>query len=184
MKGRNWQKKTPEQLKKRTLKHANPPVAPNIFVKVEDLQPLRTWSAQRRVPVFVIHVFDQEAFMIGLDQLAAWFDALPRKGQRRTNQQLLSGIFVKSQVYDRTDAQGAREEKLVLMVSPAASLKCGNVSKVKVGAKLATSASRKYTSQVVFTGGRLEPTDEALRVLSAATPIRRTQKTSGGKSRR
>lgn len=112
--------------------------------------------------------------MIGLDQLAAWYDALPATGQRRTNQQLTSGIFVKSQVYDRTDAQGAREEKLVLMVSPAASMKFGDVSDVEVGARLATSASKKYTSQVVFSGGRLVPAVQAREVLSA---------TSGGTQR-
>jgi hypothetical protein len=35
MKGRNWKKKTNAQWEKRPLKHANPPVAPNIFVKEE-----------------------------------------------------------------------------------------------------------------------------------------------------
>jgi hypothetical protein len=56
MKGRNWVKKTQEQWNKRPLKHANPPVAPNIFIKEEDLSPLITWQRRHKIPVVITHV--------------------------------------------------------------------------------------------------------------------------------
>jgi len=167
MGGRNWQKKTDEQWKKRPLKHANPPVAPNIFIKEEDLAPLLTWQTRNKVPVVVTHVFDQEAFAISLNAIRKFetkYSSLQNESQRGL--QVTSGIFKKIQTYDRVDAQGAAEKKAVYCVSPAASIKAANIEQVEVKAQLGISSSKKYVSHVIFAGGKALFTPEYLKLLS------------------
>lgn len=96
MKGRHWKRKTQAQWDKRPLKHANPPVAPNIFIKEEDLKPLLTWQKRSLIPVIVTHVFDQEAFAISLDQIKTFekeYASLQSEARRKL--QVTSGIFKK-----------------------------------------------------------------------------------------
>lgn len=45
--------------------------APTVIIKNEDLEPLQQWEAQRRVPIFVFHVFYDQAYYISL-QRAGW----------------------------------------------------------------------------------------------------------------
>lgn len=166
MKGRNWKKKTGAQWEKRPLKHANPPVAPNIFVKEEDLAPLLTWQKRNRIPIVVTHVFDQEAFAILLNQIQKFetlFASLQTGAQRGL--QVTTGIFKKIQTYDRIDAQGAAEKKAVYCVSPAASVKSADIRNVQVKAQLGVSPSGKYVSHVIFEGGKVSFTPEYLGLL-------------------
>ncbi len=44
---------------------------PIVIIKDEDLEPLQQWEAQRRVPIFVFHVFYDQAYYISL-QRAGW----------------------------------------------------------------------------------------------------------------
>jgi len=44
---------------------------PTVIIKDEDLDPLRHWEAQRRVPIFVFHVFYDQAYYISM-QRARW----------------------------------------------------------------------------------------------------------------
>src|SRR3989344_7175345 len=137
MKGRNWATRPEAKLLARPPKHANPPSAPNVFIKEEDLGRLRKWEERFGVHIIVTHVFDQEAFAIRLDRLYAFDEAL-----RSTDEtggkilQLTQGIFKKIQIYDRSDAQGAREHKVVFCITPATSVFAGIVSGVKVEAQL------------------------------------------------
>lgn len=166
MKGRNWKKKTDAQWEKRPLKHANPPVAPNIFVKEEDLAPLLTWQKRNKIPIVVTHVFDQEAFAISLNQIQKFeilFASLQTEAQRGL--QVTTGIFKKIQTYDRVDAQGAAEKKAVYCVSPAASVKSADIKNVQVKAQLGVSPSGKYVSHVIFEGGKVSFTPEYLELL-------------------
>ncbi len=166
MKGRNWKKKTNAQWEKRPLKHANPPVAPNIFVKEEDLFPLLTWKKRNKIPIVVTHVFDQEAFAISLNQIQKFetlFTSLQSEAQRGL--QITTGIFKKIQTYDRVDAQGAAEKKAVYCVSPAASVKSADIRNVQVKAQLGVSPSCKYVSHVIFEGGKVSFTPEYLELL-------------------
>lgn len=166
MKGRNWKKKTEAQWEKCPLKHANPPVAPNIFVKEEDLSPLLTWQKRNKIPIVVTHVFDQEAFAISLNQIQkfeALFTSLQSEAQRGL--QITTGIFKKIQTYDRVDAQGAAEKKAVYCVSPAASIKSADIKDVQVKAQLGVSPSGKYVSHVIFEGGKVSFTPEYLELL-------------------
>jgi len=168
MKGRNWQRKTLEQWEKRPLKHANPPVAPNIFIKEEDLAPLLTWQKRNKIPVVVTHVFDQEAFAISLNQIRGFeskYVSLQDEAQRGL--QVTSGIFKKIQTYDRVDAQGAAEKKAVYCVSPAASVKAADIKQIKVKAQLGVSSSKKYISHVIFEGGKVLFTPEYLKLLAS-----------------
>jgi hypothetical protein len=166
MKGRGWKKRTEAQWDKRPLKHANPPVAPNIFVKEEDLSPLLAWQKRNKIPIVVTHVFDQEAFAISLDQIQEFetsFASLQAEAQRGL--QVTTGIFKKIQTYDRVDAQGAVEKKAVYCVSPAASVKSADIKNVQVKAQLGVSPSGKYVSHVIFEGGKVSLTPEYLELL-------------------
>ncbi len=157
MKGRHWQKRTPQALARKVPKHANPPTAPNIWVKLEDLPRLRAWQAWFEVPVWIVHVFDQEAFATDLDNIAraetTW--ASLATADQQVVQQLTTGIFRKVQTYDRVDAQGAAERKIVYVVTPAAAMQAGDVSEVEVSAQLGLGASKKYIAHVLFKHGRL-----------------------------
>jgi len=156
MKGRGWKPKTPEQWDKRPLKHANPPTAPNIWVKEEDLERLIAWQTATAVPIVVAHVFDQEAFAIPLRRLEQFEEEYTEKPEDRFKLQVTSGIFKKLQRYDRVDAQGASEQKTVYVTTPAAGMKLGDVQGVDVKTQLDISASKKYVSHTLFSGGKLD----------------------------
>lgn len=168
MKGRNWQCKSPEELARRPRRRAEPPVAPNIWVKMEDLAPLRAWEARFQVPIVITHLFDQEGFAIELSALADFDAEFAKSGGREVELQLTRGIFKKSQTYDRVDAQGARETKLVFVASPAATTPIGNVEDVVVAAQLGISASKKYVAHVLFSGGRITLSEDYLKLIRSA----------------
>jgi hypothetical protein len=162
MKGRDWKPRTPEEWRKRPLKHANPPTAPNIFVKCEDLGPLLEWEEQFGAPTVVVHLFDQEAFAVDLRTVADFDEEYSNRPADQNMLQMTTGIFKSLQPYDRVDAQGAGERKLVFRVAPSAAVKAGDLRGVRVSTQLGISASKKYVSQVLFSGGRLDVTREFL----------------------
>ncbi len=168
MKQRHWEPKTPEQWEKRPLKHANPPTAPNIWVKEEDLAKLVAWAASHRVPILVVHIFNQEGFAITLKEIARFDESYKNAGNdgKRRMLQVTGGIFKKIQNYDRVDAQGAGEQKTVFVVTPAVAIKVGDITGVKVKAQLGVSSSKKYVSHVLFKGGKLEASKEFLELLT------------------
>ncbi len=156
MKQRNWQPRTLEKWQQRPLKRANPPIAPNIFVKEEDIGKLLAWENKFGVPIVVVHLFDQESFAIRLAEVGKFDKRYNSRPSDRVMLQVTTGIFKLSQTYDRVDAQGAREEKVVFRVSPSAAIKVGDVREVKVTAQLGISASKKYVSHVLFTKGKIK----------------------------
>ena len=156
MKQRNWQPRTLEKWQQRPLKRANPPIAPNIFVKEEDIGKLLAWENKFGVPIVVVHLFDQESFAIRLSEVGKFDKRYNSRPSDRVMLQVTTGIFKLSQTYDRVDAQGAREEKVVFRVSPSAAIKVGDVREVKVTAQLGISASKKYVSHVLFTKGKIK----------------------------
>jgi hypothetical protein len=164
-KGRHWIPPSPQRLRTRPRRTATPPTAPTIFVKHEDLGGLVCWEKEFRLPIVVIHLFDQEAFCIPLRAIADFDRAYEANPDGQVQLQLTTGIFRLMQVYERVDAQGARERKLVFRVSPAAAQKVGEVLDVRVTAQLGVSASKKYVAHVLFEGGRLQVTDEFLQFL-------------------
>lgn len=166
MGGREWQRRTVDQLTKRVYKHANPPTAPNIFVKDQDLAPLLAWEGGVGVPIVVVHVFDQEAFSIPLKAVENLRKMLVANPTQRINLQLGTGMFLKTQRYDRTDAQGAFEEKEVFCIHPCAATRVGAVENVKVTSKVLLSSSKKYVAHVLFTGGKIDFDDEFLRSIT------------------
>ncbi|MBB3896608.1 hypothetical protein [Roseococcus suduntuyensis] len=132
------------------------PVAPNIFVKDEDLGRLEKWSALNCVPIIVAHIFDQEAFLFplaGILEFRTIFVTLDRRGQFNLQRGL--GVFFKEQNYGRVDAEQAAERKWVYCIHPLASLKLADVVEVEIGAQWALSSGKKYVSNVVFSNGSL-----------------------------
>lgn len=165
MKDRNWEPRTVERWNQRPLKRANPPTAPNVIVKEEDLPKLLEWQESTNVPIVVVHLFDQESFAITLDALHNFNERYEKHPAEQTRQQMTSGIFKTVQTYDRVDAQGAAEKKTIFRVTPAAAVKVGNLEGVKVDSQLDVSSSKKYVTHPIFSGGRLEVSDEFLRLL-------------------
>jgi hypothetical protein len=162
MAGRDWKPRTVEHWERRPLKHANPPTAPNIWVKEEDLEKLLTWERMFNVPIVVVHIFDQEAFAIPLKRIAEFDEQIKRMPSKKVMLQVTTGIFTKVQSYDRVDAQGAGEQKPVFIVTPATAIKAGDVKDVVVGTQLGVSSSKKYVSHTLFSGGRFEASKEFL----------------------
>ena len=165
MKGRDWKRKSPDELARRPRKQAKPPVAPNIWIKDEDLAPLHRWQEMMGIPIVVCHLFDQEAFAVTLADVVGLSRKLSRRPAAAIAIQLSTGIFRKTQTYDRVDAQGAREHKDVFVVTPAAAVRAGIVRDVRVESQLGLSASKKYVAHVLFTGGRIEFDEEFVKLV-------------------
>jgi hypothetical protein len=169
MKGRNWKPKSEEAWNKRPLKHANPPTAPNIWVKEEDLGKLLGWQNALGVHIVVAHVFDQEAFAVSLNAIASFNETLIANLRNSNKLQMTRGIFKKVQAYDRVDAQGAGEKKTVFVVTPFVATKVGDIQNVNVHAQLGVSASKKYVTHPVFSDGEFVISDEFVNLLLTPT---------------
>jgi len=167
MKGRFWKPKTAEQWERRPLKNASPPIAPNIWVKDEDLSRLNGWENEFGVPILIAHLFDQEGFAVALKAVNKFNDKFSEVGCDQVRLQMTTGIFKKSQTYDRIDAQGAREQKIVFVSTPAVATKIGDVKDVEVAAQLGVSSSKKYVTHSIFSGGRITFTPEFLSMLTS-----------------
>jgi hypothetical protein len=167
MKGRFWKPKTVGQWERRPLKNANPPIAPNIWVKEEDLSRLNGWESEFGVPILIAHLFDQEGFAVALKAINKFNEKFSEAGCDQIRLQMTTGIFKKSQTYDRTDAQGAREQKIVFVSTPAVAVKIGEIKDVKVAAQLGVSTSKKYVTHSIFSGGRIIFTAEFVAMLTS-----------------
>lgn len=169
MSDRGWQPRTKELIERRQRIAAEPkiPVAPNIWIKDQDLQPLLAWQTLFKVPVLVFHVFDQEAFCVKLDQVEAFRASLTGDPRADSILQQSSGFFTKIQNYDRQDLQAAGERKRVYVVTPAASVKIGDIKNVRIESQLGMSTSMKYVAHVLFAGGELEFTQEFLDTIAS-----------------
>lgn len=166
MRDRNWKPIASEDFDRRPRKRAEPPIAPNVFVKEEDVPRLARWSeCFGECPVVIIHVFDQEAFAVHLRDLQRFWEEWPNDAEQQRKKQLTTGIFYVEQRFDRVDAQGAAETKRVFRVAPAAAILVGDVVGVKVSAQVEVSSSGKYVTQPRFEGGRLVVRDEFLEFL-------------------
>jgi hypothetical protein len=165
MKGRSWKPKTCEEWEHRPLKNANPPTAPNIWVKEEDLSRLNGWSAEFGVPIIIAHLFDQEGFAVPLKTIHEFNEKFCETGCDRIRLQMTTGIFKKTQIYDRSDAQGAREQKIVFVITPAISTKVGDITEVEITVQLGVSTSKKYVTHCIFSGGRILLAAEFLSLL-------------------
>lgn len=156
MKGRHWQKRTPEQLARRPPRVATRPTAPNIWVKEEDLARLQAWERDFGVPIVVAHLFDQEGFAVRFSEVTGFDRRYRENPNDRIRLQLSTGFFKFVQRFSRVDAEGAAEEKTVLVVAPCAATKVGDIKRVRVDAQLGVSASKKYVAHVLFKAGRLQ----------------------------
>lgn len=165
MKGRYWKPKTAEQWAHRPLKNANPPIAPNIWVKEEDLSRLNGWKGEFGVPIVIAHLFDQEGFAVALKAVNEFNQKFDESDCDQVRLQMTAGIFKKTQTYDRIDAQGAREQKIVFITTPAVATKIGAVKDVVIAAQLGVSTSKKYVTHSIFSGGRIALADEFLSLL-------------------
>jgi hypothetical protein len=167
MKDRDWQPRALDRWAQKPLKRANPPTAPNVIVKEEDLPKLLDWRKFTKIPIIIVHLFDQEAFAVSLKTIHDFNKKFESNKADQIKLQVTSGIFKTVQRFDRTDAQGAAEEKTIFRVTPGAGIKVGDLRDVRVEAQLAVSSSKKYVTHPIFSGGRLELSSDFVEFLKA-----------------
>ncbi|MGH9513418.1 MAG: hypothetical protein ACRD2U_14905 [Terriglobales bacterium] len=165
MKDRNWLPRTRERWDKRPLKRASPPTTPNVIVKEEDLPKLVDWQEGTGVPIAVVHLFDQEAFAVSLTTINDFNSLFEEPNSQKIMLQVTSGIFKILQPYNRVDADGAAEKKIIFKVTPSAAVSVGEVKNVMVSAQLGLSASKKYVTHAIFSGGNIEISEEFLKMI-------------------
>ncbi|MGH7942841.1 MAG: hypothetical protein ACREFR_17415 [Limisphaerales bacterium] len=134
-------------------------------MKAEDVDKLLTWQKEFGVPIVIAHLFDQEGFVVGLGELERFRTAYLKDEKSRVHLQITTGIFAKDQRYERVDALGAGEVKPVFIITPAIATRIGKITGVKVNAQLGVSASMKYVSHVIFSGGQIELSPEFIQFL-------------------
>ena len=120
------------------------------------------------MPIVIAHLFDQEGFAVALKAVNEFNQKFCEPGCDQVRLQMTTGIFKKSQTYDRIDAQGAREQKIVFIATPAVATKIGDVQDVNVAAQLGVSTSKKYVTHSIFSGGLIALAPEFLSLLTNA----------------
>jgi hypothetical protein len=105
-------------------------------------------------------LFDQEAFAVKLSTLCEFNLEYGNNPENRLKLQMTTGIFKTLQVYDRVDAQGAAEKKWIFRIPPCSAEKIGDLVDIQVSAQLGVAASKKYVTHAIFSGGKLEVSNE------------------------
>lgn len=147
-------------------------VAPRIWVKEEDSDALLQWTQKFDKLIFVVQVFYDRAYMIGLEKLLARVaqinGAADAREKRRLQKEL--GIIFQQQGYvdSRT---GQASKKLVYTAHHTLGVCFGTVVEEPVAVPEVIKADNgKIMPYVRFRGGRLDMTDEALTVFRQQMP--------------
>lgn len=122
------------------------------------------------MPIVIAHLFDQEGFATLLSRISDFRDRFHRLAAEadRKRAQVTEGIFYLNQRYGREDADGAAEQKAVFVVTPAVATRIGSVLDVRIEAQKDVSASKKYFSRILFSGGRVDLEGSFLALLRQA----------------
>lgn len=139
-------------------------IAPNVWVKEEDIWRLLDWQKVYKKPIYVVQVFYDLAF-------AARFVSMVKKVQRierykdtgyRNVEMKRLGLIIATQKY--TDSRtGVSQEKKVYRVHPAAAIHFGHVvEEPTLEVKVLESEKGKIMPYVHFSGGALNLDKEIL----------------------
>ena len=146
----------------------DPPAAPNVWVKREDLNRLQAWEEKYEIPIIVLHFFNHEAFAVRLSfvrQHLQEISRLARSSRPRANRYMQeNGIYANTHEYIHYLAEGASQEKEVVRVAPFASIKAGDVSDVVIATDVSEQHA-KYVAKIIFRGGRIDYSPDFIELL-------------------
>jgi len=126
--------------------------APTVIIKDQDLAPLRDWQQERNVPIHIWHIFYDLAFGIALDTAVDLITA--------------GNIAPTSQVFQAPGGATTKKTLYKIYYHYAYPLGTAREEADLIAASI-TDKNGHILPYVRFVGGRLEITEDALRVLDA-----------------
>lgn len=121
---------------------------PTIIVKEEDIQPLKNWQNEFKVPIYVVHVFFDRAYFIKFDKI---FDYLKR-----------GDIGFEIQKYTNPDGTPSTPKKII-KVPYVLCKEFGKVKNPKLVPKSFIDKNGKVMTYVTFEGGEIELSEEVFK---------------------
>lgn len=141
------------------------PIAPNIWVKEQDIPGLKVWMYHYRKPVVVVQVFYDAAYAVELADVlakAAHVEASPQSLRAAVSKEI--GVFVRVQKYP--DARGGASTKTVLVTHHSVAVRFGELTSEPVAdARVIMEANGRIMPYVAFSGGALRVTAEGVTML-------------------
>lgn len=138
-------------------------VAPTIWVKEEDREPLQQWSKHFGIPIVVAQIFFDRGYVVELNTVLDDVSRiLAAQGADRTNLQKELGVLITEQSYP--DARtGVPKVKTAYQAHHTRGVCFGiSIEKPHCVAKAKPERNGKIIPYVAFHGGRMEITKEAL----------------------
>jgi signal peptidase I len=156
--------KMPDKDLKLPLPRKSNIIAPNIWVKEEDVERLLSWQQVYKKPVYVVQVFYDLAYAARLENILNKVRKIEetKQGSLRDAEMRRQGLIIATQKY--TDSRtGVSEQKEVYRLHPAAAIPFGSLShEPTLELKVLESKSGKIMPYVHFSGGGLTLTKEIL----------------------
>jgi hypothetical protein len=139
-------------------------IAPNIWVKEEDVEGLLSWQRIYNKPIYVVQVFYDMAYAARLKTILEKVRRIQRYRQMslRNAEMKRCGLIIATQPY--TDSRtGVRQEKEVYRLHPAAAIVFGYLANdPSLEPRVLESKSGKIMPYVHFSGGTLTLSKEIL----------------------
>jgi len=149
--------KMPDKDLKLPLPRKSNIIAPNVWIKAEDVERLLEWQRAYEKPIYVVQVFFDVGYTARLEYILGLVQDIRKyKDEQQMNRQMKRlGLLITTQKY--TDSRtGISEEKEVLRLHPAAATLFGSVSEEpSLEPKVLESKSGKIMPYVYFSGGTL-----------------------------
>lgn len=148
------------------LRNANP-IAPNIWVKEQDLPGLKVWMHHYRKPVVVVQVFFDCAYAVELNAVIESVERLVSVDE--VTRKALSkkiGVFVRVQKYP--DSRGGSSTKTVFVTHHSVAVRFGDLSSEPTAtARVIFEPNGRIMPYVAFSGGTLRVTPDGEGLLHA-----------------
>ena len=146
----------------------NPPSAPNVWIKIEDIPRLCAWQENHGVRIVILHLFNYEAFGVTLSDVhsaSQRIESFAKSSRPRAYRYMReSGFFLKEHNYANNLAQGSSMNKQGILVAPYASTKAADIRDVAVKSEVFEQHA-KYAAKVIFEGGSVKFTPEFMRLI-------------------
>lgn len=156
--------KMPDRNLKLPLPRITNLIAPNIWVKEEDVKGLLKWQRVYNKPIYVVQVFYDLAYAARLRTILEKAQRILEHKLRKIRIELMKreGLIIESQKYvdSRT---GVAQEKTVYRLHPASAIPFGHITKEpKLVVKVLEDEKGKIIPYIHFSGGELALSKEIL----------------------
>ena len=155
--------KMPDKDLKLPLPRKSNIIAPNIWVKEEDVERLLSWQRIYRKPIYVVQVFYDLAFAARLTTILEKVRKIKEQEEKsRTSEMKKLGLIISTQKYVDSRS-GVAQSKEVYRLHPAAAILFGYlVEEPRLEPKVLETKTGKMLPYVHFSGGTLKLSDEFL----------------------